>query len=125
MIKNQKDFKSKSIYLLIVAVSMFTAIFPAHQQQIQAQEDCSDKRLFEKIGCGVDNAGQSIKDGERDGKRAGVNGESSACPVVGDAAYCTGWDLGYGDGRDARNDLNEVQNSDDGEFVENDDNDDN
>jgi hypothetical protein len=115
MTTNREGFDFKSVCMVIVTSSILVLMFTVQPWEAYASNngDCSGKRFFEKIGCGVDNAGQSLKDGERDGKRAGVNGEPSACPAVGNAAYCTGWYQGYGDGRDARNDLNKVQNSDD------------
>jgi hypothetical protein len=124
MIKKLRSLNAKSMYLLILAASMVAVIFAA-QQQVKAQDNCEGKRALEKFGCQGDNAIQGYQQGYSDGKSAGFNGESSSCPQSDSTSgYCLGWGAGYNKGQDARNTQNEVQNSDDGEIVNNDNDDD-
>jgi hypothetical protein len=116
MIRQLISINNKSMYLLILAVSMVAVIFAAQQQQAQAQ-------TWFDVG---------YADGSNDAKN-GV--DNNVCPSELDGsendAGCALYRSGYSAGHAARGLLHPEDNSndggnneDDGEFVENDDNND-
>jgi hypothetical protein len=113
MIRKLRSFNSKSMHLLILAASMVAVVFAAQQhQQVQAGEECTS--FLGKLACAGNNAIQGYEQGRDDGKRAGLNGESSACPQSDPlSGYCLGWGSGYDQGKEARDTANSEQNGDD------------
>ena len=109
----------------IIAVTLLVAAFLTTQQlQVQASnndnDDCRDKPFPQDVACAVGGGATGYDAGYSDGKRAGINGDGRSCPQSnGLSGYCVGWNDGYSDGADARRDVEQNRNSDDGEFEDN------
>jgi len=69
---------------------------------------------LEDVGSDIDNAKAGYDQGYNDGKRAGLDGNSSDCPQSNDlSGYCLGWGSGYSRGSQSREDVNGNENSND------------
>jgi hypothetical protein len=126
MIKQPRSLGSKSVILFVLVVSIIPVIFTTQQsQQAQASNNCAEKSLPAEIICGAADAVTGYNNGYNDGKRAGLNGDSNQCPESDSTSgYCIGWGAGYDRGERSREDVEGNQNSDDGEFQNDNNNDD-
>lgn len=125
MTTKQESLDFKSVYVVIVTLSILALMFTVQPAALYASsnndndnddDDCRDKPFPQDIACGLGDAASGYDNGYSAGKSAGINGDSRSCPESNSlSGYCLGWNDGYNDGADARLDMEKYQNNDNGD----------
>ena len=92
--------------LLVVLLTITTTNVQASTNDFFGELGRDIGNSLAELGDDIDDASSNYNQGVRDGKHAGVNGQSSQCPS-NDTVYCVGWNTGYNKGSGALETVNE------------------
>lgn len=104
---------------MIIAVLAILVMTTTTATNVSASSNCAQKSFLAELACEGQGVLSAYNQGEADGKQAAINGQSNECPQSDSlSGYCLGFGSGWNKITYAQKELNSVQSSDDGEFID-------